>query len=80
MGDIIDNITLSNAKTISVPVIREACINMECTLQDIMMLVPAKEKDGDVRISVNLLRCTDAVAHCCKECGKIIVDYSAKEA
>ncbi|HIX63166.1 MAG TPA: hypothetical protein H9852_01915 [Candidatus Mediterraneibacter colneyensis] len=53
---------------------------MECTLQDIMMLVPAKEKDGDVRISGNLFSCTDAVAHCCKECGKIIVDYSAKEA
>ena len=43
MGDIIDNITLSNAKTISVSVIREAFINMECTLQDIMMLVPAPQ-------------------------------------
>lgn len=42
--------------------------------------VRAKEKDGDVRISGNLFSCTDAVAHCCKECGKIIVDYSAKEA
>lgn len=32
------NFTLSNAKTISAPVIREAFINMECTLQDIQDL------------------------------------------